>query len=548
MKRKTRALSLILTVCMFVLVAAGCSSSSDSSNAKASGNGKTSTDTISFSIALQSEGVDNTQSMIQKEWQKLMEQKLGKKLDIKWNYIPSSDYDQKVKLMIASNELPDLFMTPLFYDTTSMSSQGQILELSQYKDLMPNYMKYIASTKNGMSAVTDQDEKMYFFKETSTPRFPADKGMLIQNVSAYRYDLFQKNNIKIPTTWDELYNAAKTLKELYPDKYPINTRWNDLRSLFNANHVVDDVYWDGSKYVYGPFQDGYKTALEFANKLYKEKLLDPEFLTDTDDTVKQKALNGDNFIWLAQWFTDPAVYTRTANDGKIFAVTLYPDNPTYGKSWQTVVNGNTPDLGWATLCISSKAKDPEDLVKLIDLQYDPEVIRLLTWGIEGTTYQVDANGNPSFTDEFKKAEDPWKVGDKYGIRASTHYRPGLQISSDSKAFVDFAPNDYTYFDGKYEETPIEKSPFLLSLPMPNNPYIPSTYSAPTIQFTQDESQQISEIMTPIKTYVQQEVANFVFGNESFDKWPQFIDKIKSMGDMDKVLKIYNDAAARVTAK
>ena len=99
---------------------------------------------------------------------------------------------------------------------------------------MPNYMNYISKVKNGMKRVTDADGKMFTFKETSTPRFPEDRGMLIQNTSAYRYDVFKANNIKIPETLDEFYEAAKKLKELYPDKYPVATKWNSLRSLFSA--------------------------------------------------------------------------------------------------------------------------------------------------------------------------------------------------------------------------------------------------------------------------------------------------------------------------
>lgn len=126
--------------------------------------------------------------------------------------------------------------------------------------------------------------------------------------------------------------------------------------MFSANHIRDEIFWDGEKYVYGVLEEGYKDALQFANKLYAEKLLDPEYTIDTDDTLKRKALNGDNLMWLTQWFTTPAEYTRTAGDGKIFAVSLYPDNPKYGKAWQEVVNGNTPDLGWGAYGISSKVK------------------------------------------------------------------------------------------------------------------------------------------------------------------------------------------------
>lgn len=544
MNKKARMLSLVMgTVLAFSVT--GCNKTDKSSDVDSK---EANSGTVSFSATLSTDGVDNENSMIGKEWKKMMEAKMGKKLDIKFNYIPSSEYDEKVKLMITSDDVTDFFMTPLFYDTTDMAAQGQILELSQYKENMPNYMKFLGQVKNGMARATNAEGKMYYFKETSSPRFPADKGMLIQNVSSYRYDVFKANDIKVPQTLDEFYDAAKKIKQLYPDKYPVATRWNSLRTLFSANHVTDDIYWDGNKYVYGPLSEGYKEALQFANKLYSEKLLDPEYTIDTDDTLKKKALNSDNFMWLVDWFTTPGEYTRTANDGKVFAVSLYPDNPKYGKAWQQVSNANTQDLGWGTFCISSKAKNPEDLVKFVDYQYAEDVIRLITWGIEGTTYKMGADGVPTFVDSLKNASDPWVEADKYGMRASRKHRPGLQMSDDSRAYVDFAPKDYTVFDNKYEEVPIEKSPFLRNLPMPKNDYIPSWFDEPGIQLTTEENQEVSEIMNPVKTFVTEEQAKFVSGKSNLNDWSKFTDQIKKMGDIDKVLKIYNDAAQRALSK
>lgn len=548
--KKSRAFVVLMVIALVVALTSACSKNNNdpapSDKASNNGEGVSNAEPLKFSVTVQSNGVDNTQSMIHKEWIKLMEEKLGRKIDIQWNYIPAADYDAKMKLEIASNNMTDFFMTPLFYDVSEMAEQGQIIDISQYKDLMPNYMNYLNQVKDGLTRTSTAEGKMYYFKETSTPRFPTDKGMLIQNVSSYRYDLFEKNNIKIPETLDELYEAAKKLKELYPDKYPINTRWKSFRSLFSANHVTNEIYWNGKEFVHGVFEPGYKEALQFANKLYAEQLLDPEYLVDTDDLIKQKALNEDNFIWLTQWFTEPGNLTRTSNDGKIFAVALYPNNPSYGTAWQNVVNGNTADLGWGAAAISARAKNPEDIVKFVDLQYDPDVMRLLTWGIEGTTYTLDAEGNPTFMDEFKTADDPWVVGNKYGIRASKDYRPGLQLSSESAAFVDFAATDYTYFNNKYEEVPIEKHEYLRDLPMPKNDYVPVWYDAPSIQFTEDESQQIAEVMTPLTTFIEESEARFVAGKESFDNWDAFINKAKGMGDINKVLQIYNDAAKRAT--
>ena len=63
--------------------------------------------------------------------------------------------------------------------------------------------------------------------------------------------------------------------------------------------------------------------------------------------------------------------------------------------------------------------------------------------------------------------------------------------------------------------------------MPENDYVPSWLSEPSIQLTGDESQRVSEIMNPIKTFVTEEQAKFVAGKNSFDHWQAFIDKVKN---------------------
>ncbi len=40
--------------------------------------------------------------------------------------------------------------------------------------------------------------------------------------------------------------------------------------------------------IYGPIQPGYRAYLEYMNKLYEEKLLDPETFSQTDEQKKRK--------------------------------------------------------------------------------------------------------------------------------------------------------------------------------------------------------------------------------------------------------------------
>ena len=555
MRKMVKICSTLLAVSMMASMAlTGCGKSPAPASSAGGGADATSstaenTEPLKISATLQSLGVDNETTQVHQAWLEMMNQKMGREVQLDIDYIPSSEYGEKAKMLIASNDITDIFTIPSFYDWSTAAKDGMFLDLAPYADTqLTNYMGLVDKTLSGRDMMYNANGQMFLVYEMFTPRFPEDSGINSSNVSAYRYDVFEKNNIKIPETLDEVYDSAKKLKEIYPDKYPINTRWKKLDSIFYANHTYNDMYWNGKEYVLGLLDEGYKEALQFASKLYTEGLLDPEYLIDTDDTIKSKALNDVNYMWLAEWFNTPAEYTRLSNEEKIFAVTFWPDNPKYGTAWQLISANNVVDPSpFAQFVVSSKAKDVDGILKLIDLQFDEEVIRLITWGIEGVTYTINDKGNPEFVDSIKNADDMWAEGDKYGIRTSTKSRPGLQMCSDAKAFVDLANNDYLYYEDALHVEPFEKSEYYLSMPYPDSDYIPPAFFGPKLQFTDDEQQTISKMMAAVYTYRDEMQSKFVKGEESFGNWDKFIEGLYSMGDIDKVVEIYNTAADRYFA-
>ena len=554
MKKWLKCGSAAIAVAMLASMAlTGCGDEPASSGGSTTGEStaaEENTSPLKVSATLQSYGVDDEASQVHQAWLEMMNEKLGRELQLEIDYIPSGEYAEKAKMLISSNDITDIFMIPFLYDWTTAANDGMFLDLAPYADSkLPNYMALVDQTIAGRDMMYTDDGEMYLIYEMTLPRFPADNGINSSNVSAYRYDIFEEHGIKIPETLDEVYEAAKQLKEIYPDKYPINTRWKKLDSIFYANHTYNNIYWNGEEYVLGLLEDAYKESLQFASKLYTEGLLDPEYLIETDDTIKSKALNDVNFMWLAEWFTSPGDYTRLANEEKIFAATFWPDNPKYGTCWQTIAANNVVDpSGFAQFVVSSQVEDVEGILDLINLQFDDEVIRLITWGIEDVTYTINEEGVPEFVDSIKNAPDMWAEGDKYGMRTSSKSRPGLQMSQDAKAFVDLAKNDYLYYEGELHVEPFEKSDYYLSMPYPDSEYIPPAFFGPKQQFTDDEQQFISKNMTAVYTYLNEMQSKFVQGEESFDNWDQFIEELYSMGDIDRVVEIYNEAVDRYYAE
>ena len=126
-------------------------------------------------------------------------------------------------------------------------------------------------------------------------------------------------------------------------------------------------------------------------------------------------------------------------------------------------------------------------------------------------------------------------------------RPWRTESFSSKLFdllnVAFPLNDYNYFDGKYEESPIQQSTYFKSCAWPND-YIPPNYDTPPVQLSEEENNEASVILTQMETFGEQMQAAFIAGEKSMDEWDASMNEFKQY-DYQKVLDIYNAAAKRI---
>lgn len=558
---KKRSLTLLLALAMGLSIPLnGCKSETGQTESKQTESKQTESkqtettkkqETFKFSAMLNGRGVDDTNTAANKAWLKKMEELMGMKVEIEWKYVPNAEYDDKMKILLSSNDLPDYFLLPFLYDYTQMAKEGYFLDLAKYD--MSNYLKYVDQAKDGRMTAFMDDGTMPVLYQIILPTVEKDKTPIFQTQSMYNYTAFQKEGIKVPETLDDVYNAAKQFKAKYPKSFPVNVNYAGIFSVFYAHHVyanldgAGSLYWDGKQYTFAGLQPQYKEGVEYLRKLYAEGLFDPEYIVDTPDTIKKKMLNENNFMLLNSWRTHPTEYTRDSGNKTTFVSAFVPDNPKYGKAWQTFSRANQVELmGWTIHAVNSEVKNPELMAKFLNFQFTPEVYEITSWGVKDTTYTIGADGKKKFIDEFHKAEDPSKVADKYGLwnDRSGRANPGLRTMQDNMAReISFPLNDYTYFGGKYEEAPIQQSTFFKNLKWPND-YIPPTYDGPTLRLTKDENAEASSILTQLVTYTSQMQAKFISGEESMDKWDSFMNTFKNSYQIQRVLDIYNAAAKR----
>ena len=117
--------------------------------------------------------------------------------------VPSSDYETKRQTVMADpDSMPDIISHYFALSEDAMS--GLLLPISDYEDQMPNYKKFIE--ENGLRELVDAqrsaDGKYYTLPTKARTSQLKDQLWLV------RTDIFEKNNIKVPTTIDEMYDAG----------------------------------------------------------------------------------------------------------------------------------------------------------------------------------------------------------------------------------------------------------------------------------------------------------------------------------------------------
>lgn len=443
---------------------------------------------------------------------------------LKVTEIPDADFDTRAQLVInTGEELPDIICktTP----TIAQALSGVLLPISDYFDQMPNYMQFIR--KHDLQYLIDDamqsDGKVYQLPAKVQTRQSAEKQIMI------REDIFKKHDIPIPTTYDELYEAAKRLKQIYPDTYPITVIYGNGNLLdmvapsfgFFAgwSKGIDNFHYvkERDDWIFAPTSDEYKVMLEYLNKLYSEKLLHQEYATLSLDQYQQEISTNKTFIIMADWLGCDSDYNKALNEGGFTDAKVVPIYPLEGPKGTFL-----PPINHAlqTMVISAQVAKKDyfpQFIRWIDWMYSPEGIDLWSWGIEGDSYTIDSNGTKQLSPEMKSISNP------DGINMREVY--GTNNNNLTFAY----PDDLDTMHPDHKAL-IEKEIASGTIPIRD----------PRIPLTEEDVEVQALYSTNLNDYVDQMTTKFIMGTESFGNWDKFVSECETKG-ADQLLKLYNEA-------
>lgn len=491
-----RIMALMLAV-VIVFGVTGCKKDSTS--------GK---DTLSIEMMLLGGGNEDENYMIKKIFKEKFD------IDLKINQNIESSHFEKLKLLIASNELPDIVSPLPIDDAKTIGVKGALVPIDEYLDIMPNLQKYLKKDKVAYTSLLASDSHIY-----GLPKF--NERQEYMNTPIIRADMLKAVGMENPTTMAELKKVLKAIKKKFPDTLGVVSRSKE--SAFNAYGIMYNTNSgmmynkETDKWEYGPLNKGYKEMITDLNELHSEGLLDEEFFTSSAEQWEEKLLNNKGVFtldWPNRAQVEEDLYKKLHPKDKDFDLELL----------MPITTNSAPDMrilwsedvaSYSSFGISSKTKDVERLLKAIDYLYSDEGAQLLQWGKEGEHF-VYENGQKKYKEHIKVSYNPnatVNIDTAEGINSGHIMRV---VKNDG---INIFPEEVQKMSVKYQES---AECFV-------------TNQKIKLNFTTEQQDRIRVLNNNIATLVQEESVKMVMNLTPISKYDSFIKKIeKDAKEMEKI--------------
>lgn len=449
----------------------------------------------------------------------------------------------KVNAMLASGELPDIFMVPFTPSQLLLFGRDQQLFIS-LDDLIDKYgvevKRVFKDYPVAKQLVTAPDDKIYSLPNVNDC-FHCHAG----DDRAWIYKPWlDKLGLPVPTSLDELEQVLEAFKSEdlngngKNDEIPFATDKDaSLDRFFMGSFMYDPGEpWltlnDGT--VEAAFtQPGWREGLRYMNRLYGKGLIAKETFTQTNEQLQRLGNSDPVILGATRSYYWGSFISLDQNNGHA-RFRDYVAIPTLKGP------GDAPTAAWdyygavATaghFVITRACKVPEIAMMWGDGQYELEAIIRSYAGIKDDNWRWAKPGERGINGEqglYKSLKGwPAKPGRSWD-------QEGIQYRSDNFRLGEVVdPKNPTFESDLYKQTKSAYEPFR----QPMNRQLPPLY----MNF--DEAGAVADMSTTINNYVKQMLTKFTTGSADPNddgKWKSYLDTLGQMG-IDEYLKINQKA-------
>ena len=479
-------------------------------------------------------------------------------IEVVYDWIASSsDYDEKMNLCIGSGTIPEM-MNVNVTQYRALLKYDMIQPLDQYfEDYASDKLKgYVESGGEELKKciTNDKGEMM---------AIPAPSMMVGEmNEMWIRQDWLDKLGLEVPRTWDEMAAVAEAFVTQDPD----GNGEDDTIGILgpgNSNHINDigdnqfgldplfcsfqsyPQYWlqdeDGTV-KYGSIQPETRTALEKIQKLYTDKLIDPEMLVRNN--CQEAVLSGKVGIFFGPWWSGYTVSEATLAgeaDWRAYFTPLSEDGKYYT---------HMPDPTSKYVVVSKSCKNPEAAFKIISYLVANEQ----QWTDDGITSSEMscADFYPLWNgyDNADEIEVSTETLEKYLAGEITmddvDFSQHKLLKSDMEAVTELKKEPYDDFslDKWNMDSDLAKTnlPRLVSLLVGGAPYVNDKY-IPVYNAYSGQTETMQTKWANLKKMEEETFAKIIMGKADISEFDTFVENWKNQGG-DQILKEINDELSK----
>lgn len=432
---------------------------------------------------------------------------------------------EKMNIAIASGDYPAIISNLLYAsgDTGALADEVIVDLTDRLEEYSPNY-NYLINSNPDEASIFRSDGRVLCYK-SPYDNFIQNQGMVI------RKDWLEEQNLKVPTTYEEMHDVLTTFR----DAYDLNTAIyfnsqctiNGLVVGYDVASFAADGSGSGLPYyvVDGEvhctlLEDGYQAYLTEMNKWYNDGLFDKDFGAISYDpmggALGEMTANGTVGVWC----------TSGEGIGNItFPVSCVPNLTLEegGRDHQTSTSLLTDsDNTYITACCD----DVETAMKFLDYLYSEDGILFYNYGFEGEDFTIDENGTPQFTDAV--------INNEYGVDVPNMLRIRRPYTLCSSMMLLYATAEFNT-DLKNEAWEVWTSN------MDGEHFIPTN-----VTMNADETETAGYYGTDIITYACETIPLFISGEMPLDQWDTFVGRLKEM-NIEKCIEAEQSAYDRCMA-
>ena len=475
-------------------------------------------------------------------------------IEVVYDWIASSsDYDEKMNLCIGSGTIPEML-------NVNATQYRALLKYDMIQPLDQYFEDYASDKLKGyVESGGEELKKCITNDKGEMMAIPAPSMMVGEmNEMWIRQDWLDNLGLEVPRTWDEMAAVAEAFVTQDPD----GNGEDDTIGILgpgNSNHINDigdnqfgldplfcsfqsyPQYWlqdeDGTV-KYGSIQPETRVALEKIQKLYTDKLIDPEMLVRNN--CQEAVLSGKVGIFFGPWWSGYTVGDATLAgeaDWRAYFTPLSEDGKYYT---------HMPDPTSKYVVVSKSCKNPEAAFKIISYLVANEQ----QWTDDGITSSEMscADFYPLWNgyDNADEIEVSTETLEKYLAGEITmddvDFSQHKLLKSDMEAVTELKKEPYDDFslDKWNMDSDLAKTnlPRLMSLLVGGAPYVNDKY-IPVYNAYSGQTETMQAKWANLKKMEEETFAKIIMGKADISEFDTFVENWKNQGG-DQILKEIND--------